>query len=132
VDTGNYLLILFLGAVVVVVDGQVILRTGPTYLSEVYNQQPARKVTMLVTVFYHLVMLGVVALLASLDLGPEPTVPDIVRRLGFILLATAAGHIVAVLGLSRLRQEQQTTELVEEQLHHRERPTRPTKPTTPG
>jgi hypothetical protein len=115
---GAYLVVLFLGAIVVVVDGQLILRTGPAYLSEVYRVQPARKLSLLVTVFFHLVMLGVVALVASVDLGADPGAPVIVRRLGVILLLVAVGHVVAIAGLSRLRHEQQETELVEEQIHH--------------
>lgn len=115
---GAYLVVLFLGAIVVVVDGQLILRTGPAYLSEVYRVQPARKLSLLVTVFFHLVMLGVVALVASIDLGADPGAPVIVRRLGVILLLVAVGHVLAIAGLSRLRHEQQETELVEEQIHH--------------
>ncbi|MDT7647876.1 MAG: hypothetical protein QOC75_4876, partial [Pseudonocardiales bacterium] len=54
--SGPYLVVLFIGAVVVIVDGQLILRNSPTYLAEVYRAGSARRISMLVGVFFHLVM----------------------------------------------------------------------------
>jgi len=43
---GPYLLVLFIGAVIVVADGQLIFRNSPAYLNEVYqNPTRARQVT---------------------------------------------------------------------------------------
>lgn len=114
--SGPYLVVLFVGAIIVVVDGQLIVRNSPAYLAEVYRARPARKLSLLVAVFFHLVMLGVVALVASVGLGAAPGVQSIMARIGVILLLTAAGHALTLKILSRLRQEQEGTELAEAQI----------------
>ncbi|MDT7560884.1 MAG: hypothetical protein QOF38_1741 [Pseudonocardiales bacterium] len=114
--SGPYLVVLFIGAVVVIVDGQLILRNSPTYLAEVYRAGSARRISMLVGVFFHLVMLGVVAIVASIGLGPNPGVQSVMARVGVILLLTALGHAATMTILSRMRQEQEGTDLAEAQV----------------
>jgi uncharacterized BrkB/YihY/UPF0761 family membrane protein len=113
--SGGYLAVLVVGTLIVLVDGQLIVRNGPTYLAEVYGARPARKLAQLVAVFFHLVMLGLVALVASLWMSQNPGVQSVTARIGVILLLTAVGHALALGILSRLRQEQEGTELVEAQ-----------------
>jgi hypothetical protein len=114
--SGPYLVVLFIGAVIVIVDGQLILRNGPTYLAEVYRAGSARRISTLVGVFFHLVMLGVVAIVASIGLGQNPGVQSVMARVGVILLLTALGHAVTMTILSRMRQEQEGTDLAEAQV----------------
>jgi hypothetical protein len=110
------LLVLFIGAVIVLVDGQLILRSAPAYLAEVYHDsRQAKQVTLMVTLFFHLLMLGVVALVSSIGLDPNAGVPSALSRLGVLLLLTAVGHAVTLVGLSRLREQQAGTELAEAQ-----------------
>jgi hypothetical protein len=114
--SGPYFVVLVVGAAIVVLDGQLILRNSPGYLAEVYGMQPARRLAMLVAVFFHLVMLGLVALVASIGLSPDSSEQAIVTRIGVILLLTALGHAVTMMILSRLREEQESTDLAEAQL----------------
>jgi hypothetical protein len=114
--SGPYLVVLLIGAAIVVLDGQLILRNSPGYLAEVYGTRPARRLATLVAVFFHLVMLGLVALVASIGLGPDTDEQSIVTRIGVILLLTALGHGVTMLILSRLREEQESSDLAEAQL----------------
>jgi uncharacterized membrane protein len=110
------LLVLFIGAVIVLVDGQLILRSAPAYLAEAYHDpRQAKQVAMMVTLFFHLVMFGVVALVASVGLDPNAGVRSALSRLGVLLLLTAVGHAVTLVGLSRLREQQTGTELAEAQ-----------------
>lgn len=120
---GPYISILIIGVVIVLIDGQLILRTGPGYLAEVYDQpHRARQVAGLVTVLFHLVMLGVVALVASLALSPDAGIRSVLARVGVILILTAAGHGVVMAVLSRLRQQQLETEIAETQIDHHRHP----------
>jgi fatty acid desaturase len=114
--SGPYLVLLFLGVLIVIVDGQFIMRNSPAYLAQVYGTRPARKLASLVAVFFHLVMLGLVALVAAFGLGPDPTVQTLISRIGVILLLTALGHALTMSILSRLRTEQESTEIAEAQL----------------
>jgi hypothetical protein len=122
VSSAPYLLILVIGVVIVVVDGQLILRQGPAYLDEVY-QDPAhsRQVSALVAVLFHLVMLGITALVASIDLGDDPGPRPIIARAGVLLLLTALGHGATMLLLARMRTQQLNTQVAEAQISRERR-----------
>ncbi|WP_051342741.1 hypothetical protein [Pseudonocardia spinosispora] len=114
---GAYLLVLFLGAVLVVIDGQLILRSSAGYLAEVYdNPKEAKQVAALVTVLFHLVMLGLVALIASVAFSPDDGVRSVLARVGVLLLVTAIGHALTIVVLSRMREQQLSTQLAEAQV----------------
>lgn len=128
-DSGPYLLILIIGVVIVLVDGQLIIRNSPSYLRDIYRDaQQARRVSGLVAVFFHLVMFGLVALVASVGLPPDVGIRSVLVRVGVLLLLTAAGHMVAIVALSRLREQRSSAELASAQLEARRRQasTRPT------
>jgi Na+/proline symporter len=121
---GTYLLILLIGVLIVVIDGQLILRSSPGYLAEVYGEpKRARQVSALVTVLFHLVMLGVVALVTSVGMSPDAGIRSVLARIGVLLILTAVGHGVAMTVLSRLRQQELDTQIAETQVerHHPER-----------
>jgi hypothetical protein len=120
VDSGPYLLILIIGVVIVLVDGQLIIRNSPFYLRDIYRDaRQARRVSGLVAVFFHLVMLGLVALVASVGLPPDAGMRSVLVRVGVLLLLTAGGHLVAIVALSRLREQQSSAELASAQLRAR-------------
>lgn len=130
--SGTYLVMLLVGVAIVLVDGQVILRHGPGYLVEAYGDpRRARQVAGLVTVLFHLVMLGVVLLVIS-GLDPNPTVPAVLRRLGTMLILTAIGHAVTIAILSRLREQQTGTDLANAQMDATSAPTREPLAGEPG
>jgi len=112
-----YLVVLFLGAVLVLIDGQLIFRAGVGYLGEVYrNAKRARQVAGMVAVLFHMVMFGVVALVASVAFSPDAGVRSVLARLGILLLLTAGGHALTMTILSRVRDQQLGTEAAEAQL----------------
>lgn len=115
---GPYLVVLLIGVIIVVLDGQLILRNSPGYLAGVFGPRPANRLALLVAVFFHLVMFGVVALVASLGLGPTPDARALIARIGVILLLTAVGHAITMVILSRMRQEQESSELAELAAEH--------------
>jgi hypothetical protein len=113
---GTYLVVLLIGAALVLVDGQLIMRHAPSYLVEAYRDpRRARQVASLVSLFFHLVMLGVLLLVVS-AMGPNPTVPSVLRRLGVLLILTAIGHALTMVALSRLREQQTGTDLANAQM----------------
>jgi len=122
VGSGANLVVLVLGAVVVLVDGQLIFRTSPSYLSQAYRDpRRARQTATLATLLFHLVMLGVLALIASLGIGPDPNVPVVLARLGVIFLLTAIGHGITIAVLSRMREQQAEIDRAQGQLADRPR-----------
>ncbi|HEY4007115.1 MAG TPA: hypothetical protein VGM60_18280 [Pseudonocardia sp.] len=112
-SNGAYLLVLFIGAVTVAIDGQVILRKSPAYLDEVYqNLERSKQVAGMVAVLFHLVMLGMVALVGSVG-GVESGVRPIITRVGVMLLLVALGHAITMTVLSRLRDQELSTQVNE-------------------
>jgi uncharacterized membrane protein len=120
--SGAYLAILAIGIIVVVVDGQMILRKAPEYLDEVYeNSTRSKKVTQMVVGLFHLIMLGVIFLVASIGLDVDAGTPAVLARVGVMFLLTAVGHGITMLVLSRLREQELATQVTEHDLHRDER-----------
>jgi len=113
----SYLVVLFLGAVLVLIDGQLIYRGGVGYLGEVYeNPKRAHQVAGMVAVLFHMVMFGVVALITSVAFSPDAGIRSVLARMGILLLLTAVGHAITMTLLSRMREQQLSTEVAEAQL----------------
>jgi hypothetical protein len=110
------LLILLLGVLIVAIDGHLVFRGSVGYLAEVYRPGRARQVATLATVLFHLVMLGAVALVASVDLDPNAGIQPLLARIGVLLLFTALAHGVTMAVLSRLREQQLSTLIAETQI----------------
>jgi hypothetical protein len=120
-SNGTYLLILLIGSVIVFVDGQLIMRKAPGYLDEVYeNLKRSRQVTSMVVGLFHLIMLGVVALVSSVGLAVDAGVQSVLARIGVMLLLTAVGHAITLLVLSRLREQELATQVTELEVQRRE------------
>lgn len=111
----EYLAFLLLGALFVVIDGQVIMRSGRSSLADVYETTSAADAAnRLISVFFYLVMFGVLALVSTLDIGGAQTLPRVVTKLGVLLLILAAGHAVATITISSLRERQRQARRSEE------------------
>jgi hypothetical protein len=114
---GASIAVLVVGLLIVLVDGQLILWSSPAYLAEAYHDPArAKRVSQLVTVLFHLVMFGVVALVASVGFHPGGGLGSVLTRVGILLLLTAAGHGATLGVLSRVRDGETSAELAEEQI----------------
>jgi hypothetical protein len=67
-----------------------------------------------------MVMLGVVALVASVAFCPDAGVRLVLARMGILLLLTALGHAITMMVLSRMREQQLSTDVAEAQLGRNE------------
>lgn len=106
-STNAYLSFLAIGIVLVLLDGQIIYRSGVRYLEHSYGD-PAAGASMarLVTVLFHFATLGLLALLSTIDMMGSD-LPGVVGRLGVLLLVLALAHAVTLGAFSRIRGEQQ-------------------------
>ena len=113
-STTSYVLFLILGVLLVFVDGQLMRRSGTTYLKAVYPEvQVADSVNQLVTVLFHLVGLGIVALVSTVGLAGDPF-QALVTRTGVLLLVLAVTHGITLGALARLRGKQRERQLQDE------------------
>jgi hypothetical protein len=128
VDTNGYVAFLIFGVALVLVDGAIVYRSGRAYLDEAYRDPRAsRSVVQLVTVLFHLVVLGVLALISIINVNTGSQVQNVVVKLGVVLLVLAAAHAATLSILSqirdRFRDEQITDEMIEEQRENGQRAT---------
>jgi predicted membrane protein len=104
-DTGTYLLIVFIGTVVTVIVGQILMRTGVGFLRDVFDDhEVAQSITRLLGVGFHLVALGFMALISTwAPFAVDGTVQLVVTRVGGILLFLGILHVITLLALARVR-----------------------------
>jgi hypothetical protein len=114
VDTNSYVTFLLVGALLVLVDGQVIYRSGRKFLQQSAPSASAESVTRLVTVLFHLVVLGVLALISVIDVPADTPLEGIVIRLGVVLIIIGIAHWVATIALTRIRDRQEFDEFAHE------------------
>jgi len=112
---GSYLLVLVLGLGLTLVVGQVLLRTGQDYLAEVFsNTRTARSVNRLLGLLFHLVVLGILAIISTIDVPVDGELQTVVTKLGVILLVLGAAHGATMLVLARIRARRHEQDLADE------------------
>lgn len=113
---GTYLTVLFLGIVLTIVVGQILIRSGRPFLADVFREpETARSVTRLLVVLFHLVVLGMIALVATIDVTLAHPIQTIVVRLGLVLLVVGAAYAGTLFVLARLRARRRGQMLLAEQ-----------------
>lgn len=114
-DTNSYIAFLVLGAILVAIDGQIIYRSGRRYLEHSYGDpESGKSMTRLVTVLFHLAVLGVLMLISTVDVGGDNQTEGVITRLGIVLLLLAVAHGLTVVILARVRDRQMQERLAEE------------------
>jgi len=113
-DTNGYITFLVLGVVLVLVDGQLIYRSGRRYLQEVYKPDAARSMMQLVTVLFSLVVLGLLALISMVDVDSGLPFRDVVVQLGMVLLMLALMHGFTLAILMKIRNRRRQEKLTDE------------------
>lgn len=121
-DQGNYLVLLLLGGLIVVIDGQLLYHNGKRYLADAGSgtDESGTSMARLIAVLFHLLALGILALISVIDIGGTGT-QAMVARLGIALLIVALFHAIALGVLARFRQSQEAEEQQVSRLGGRER-----------
>lgn len=113
--TGVYLTVLVLGVALTFLVGQVLMRAGQGFLNDVFDDPTAaRSVNRLVTLLFHLVVLGLVALITTVDFPTDGVFETVLTKIGVILLVNGAGHGLTLLVLGRIRARRREQEIVDE------------------
>jgi hypothetical protein len=111
----TYLTVLFIGIALTVGVGQILIRSGRPFLEDVFRErETARSVTRLLVVLFHLIVLGVIALVATIDITLAHPIQTIVVRLGLVLLVVGAAYGGTLLVLTRLRARRRVQLLLDE------------------
>ncbi|HEY2766381.1 MAG TPA: hypothetical protein VGJ13_20575 [Pseudonocardiaceae bacterium] len=114
-QAGSYFVVLFVGIALTVVVGQILVRSVRPFLEDVFQQpETSTSVTRLLVVLFHLVVLGVIALVATIDITLSHPIQTIVVKLGLVLLVLGAAHAGTLLVLTRLRARRRVQMLLDE------------------
>jgi len=121
-----YLTVLFIGIALTIVVGQILIRSGRPYLEDAFPRPgTASSVTGLVVVLFHLIVLGVIALVVSVDITLAHPLQTIVVRTGLVLLVLGAAYGATLLMLARLRARRRQQLLIDERTAQLERMQQP-------
>ncbi|MFJ1764784.1 hypothetical protein ACIOD2_30975 [Amycolatopsis sp. NPDC088138] len=109
---------LIIGLIIVVADGQVLYRSGRRYLRGPDGDEGSGSMARMVVTVFHLVALGLLALLSVIGPGWSGSTAALVGRIGVFLLLLAVAHAATLSVLARRRQDN----VVETHLHEHDRP----------
>ncbi|MCG8920335.1 hypothetical protein L6E12_31670 [Actinokineospora sp. PR83] len=128
-DDSAYILFLIVSVALVLVDGQVIYRSGLRYLTDTQGseQQSAKSMARMVSVLFHIAVLGLVLLISTLDVGGDSAMEVVVLKLGIVLLLLALAHFATLKMLNRMRDRLDAENLTKKRYDARgeERPVSP-------
>ena len=113
-DANSYATFLVLGVLIILVDGQILYRGGLGYLRKVYANDSGRSVMQLVSVLFHLTVLGALALISMVNVSTGLPVRDLVVKLGVVLLVLAAAHGITMAIVVNIRDRRREEQLEEE------------------
>lgn len=84
--------------------GRVLLAGGRPFLDEMFaDSAVAGSVNRLLVVLFHLVTLGVLALISTIDVGSGSVLQVMVTKLGVVLLVLGLAHGISMAVLLRVR-----------------------------
>lgn len=115
-DTDSYVAFLSLGVLLVIVDGLILYRSGLKYLGRAYQADNARSMMQMVIVLFFLVVLGVLALISTIDVATGLPARDLVVKLGVVLLTLGVAHGVTMGILKAVRDRRRDEQILEEEL----------------
>ena len=114
--TAQLITLLIVSVILTFVVGQLLVRAGEPFLSEVFRDKAVtRSVNLLLSVLFHLITLGVLAIISIVDIGNLQNLPlqSFVLRLGIVLLVLGIAYGVSMLVLIRVRERRKADEISE-------------------
>lgn len=95
--------------------GRLLVVAGEPFLQEVFqDQKVTRSVNRLLSVLFHLITLGVLAIVAAIDFELGGVVQTIVVKLGVVLLILGIAYGTSMLVLIRIRERKRAAQISEQ------------------
>ena len=105
VTTGQYLVFLVVALALTVAVGRVLFLSGEPFLEEVFqSKDTARSLNLLLTVLFHLLTLGVLAIISTINVPVDGVVQTMVTKFGVVLVVVGIAYGVSMLVLFRVRE----------------------------
>jgi protein-S-isoprenylcysteine O-methyltransferase Ste14 len=130
--TALTLILLAIAVALTFLVGRILLASGEPFLEEVFRDKDvARSVNRLLSVLFHLVTLGVLAIVSALPPPVEGELQGLIARTGVVLLIVGIAYGVSMLVLIKIRERRRAAEIqerVQDKLSDRGVSTRPVTP----
>jgi hypothetical protein len=131
-DTGMYITLLVVAIALTFLVGRLLVTAGEPFLQEVFQDRSVtRSVNLLLSVLFHLITLGVLAIISIVEIGGQQPLQEFVVKLGVVLLVLGIAYGISMLVLIRVRERRrasQISEQVQERLAERGVPAPPPAP----
>jgi hypothetical protein len=129
----QYVVLLLVSIGLTFLVGRLLVRAGEPYLLEVFHDEKVtRSVNLLLSVLFHLITLGVLAIISVADVpGVDNALQTFVVKLGIVLLTLGIAYGISMLVLIRVRERRRAAEIsehVQERLADRGISTEPAQP----
>jgi hypothetical protein len=112
-NTNAYIAFLIVSTGLTLLVGQLLIRSGRPYLEEVFgDSKVAGSVTRLLAVLFHLLVLGVLAIISTIDVPVEGEIQAVVTKIGIVLLLLGIAQGGTMIVLSKLRERRLAQELM--------------------
>lgn len=98
--------------------GRLLVAAGEPFLQEVFgDRKVARSVNLLLSVLFHLITLGVLAIISTVDFDIGNQLQRVVVKLGVVLLVLGVAYGVSMLVLIQIRERRRAAQISEEVTH---------------
>jgi hypothetical protein len=124
-DIDSYTAFLLISALLVAVDAVIITISGRRYLGDDANRGMSVAASWLTTTLFTLIVLGLVALISTVDPPVDGEPQKLVTKLGIVLLLLAVAHAITMSVLVRYRGEERQEQFSEELTEQRRGRTHP-------
>lgn len=110
----QYLVLLAVSVALTFLVGRLLVRAGEPFLQEVFHDEKVtRSVNLLLSVLFHLVTLGVLAIISVTDVPADNALQAFVVKLGVVLLTLGIAYGISMLVLIRVRERRRSDEISE-------------------
>jgi hypothetical protein len=118
-ENAEYITVLVIAIGLTVAVGRLLVVAGEPYLLEVFrDRKVTHSVNILLSVLFHLVTLGVLAIISVIDIDLDSQLQTIVVKLGVVLLVLGIAYGISMLVLIRVRARRQA-DLISAEVSHK-------------
>ena len=113
-ENAQYVVLLLVSIGLTFLVGRLLVVAGEPFLREVFHDEKVtRSVNLLLSVLFHLITLGVLAIISVAEVGGDDMLQSFVVRLGVVLLTLGIAYGISMLVLIRVRERRRATEISE-------------------
>ncbi len=111
-----YITLLVVAIVLTFLVGRLLVTAGEPFLQEVFQERSVtRSVNLLLSVLFHLITLGVLAIITVIDFASDmEPLQQFVVKLGVVLLILGIAYGISMLVLIRVRERRRAAQISEE------------------